>query len=78
MDGRSVLPADLRRIGGIFPDWVYLILPAITLAAVSTAYAARIMRSQMLEVLKPGLHPDRAREGPFRSRVLWRHASRTP
>lgn len=34
-----------------FPDWVHLILPSITLASVSTAYAARIMRSQMLEVL---------------------------
>lgn len=33
---------------GTFP---HLILPAITLASVSTAYAARIMRSQMLEVL---------------------------
>jgi peptide/nickel transport system permease protein len=34
-----------------FPDWVHLILPAITLASVSTAYTARIMRSQMLEVM---------------------------
>lgn len=34
-----------------FPDWIHLILPGITLASVSTAYAARIMRSQMLEVL---------------------------
>jgi ABC-type dipeptide/oligopeptide/nickel transport system permease component len=33
-----------------FPSWVYLILPAITLASVSTAYAARIQRSQLLEV----------------------------
>ena len=36
--------------GAQFPDWVYLILPGITLASVSTAYAARIMRSQLLEV----------------------------
>lgn len=35
---------------GEFPSWVYLILPAITLASVSTAYAARITRSQLLEV----------------------------
>lgn len=34
-----------------FPPIAHLILPAITLAAVSTAYAARIMRSQLLEVL---------------------------
>lgn len=33
-----------------FPSWVHLILPGITLASVSTAYAARIMRSQLLEV----------------------------
>ncbi|NTW28576.1 MAG: ABC transporter permease [Coriobacteriia bacterium] len=33
-----------------FPAWVHLVLPAITLASVSTAYAARIMRSQLLEV----------------------------
>lgn len=36
--------------GPLFPDWVYLILPGVTLASVSTAYAARIMRSQLLEV----------------------------
>ena len=34
-----------------FPDWVHLILPAFTLASVSSAYVARIMRSQMLEVM---------------------------
>lgn len=33
-----------------FADWVHLILPSITLASVSAAYVARIMRSQMLEV----------------------------
>ncbi len=33
------------------PDFVHLLLPAVTLASVSTAYAARIMRSQMLEVM---------------------------
>lgn len=34
-----------------FPSWVHLVLPAFTLASVSTAYAARIMRSQLLEVM---------------------------
>ncbi|MCC6098849.1 ABC transporter permease [Olsenella porci] len=34
-----------------FDDWVYYILPAVTLSAVSCAYVARIMRSQLLEVL---------------------------
>lgn len=32
-----------------FPAWAHLILPAFTLASVSAAYVARIMRSQMLE-----------------------------
>lgn len=35
---------------GILPTWMYYILPSITLASVSTAYAARIMRSQLIEV----------------------------
>lgn len=30
-----------------FPGWTYYILPAITLAAVSTAYTARAMRSEL-------------------------------
>jgi ABC-type dipeptide/oligopeptide/nickel transport system permease component len=33
-----------------FPTAIHIILPAVTLASVSTAYAARIMRSQLLEV----------------------------
>ncbi len=52
------------RTQGIGPDswalffiptgeqWRYLILPAITLASVSTALAARMMRGSMLEVLR--------------------------
>ena len=52
------------RTSGIGPDtwtlffiptgeqWRYLILPAITLACVSTALAARMMRGSMLEVLR--------------------------
>jgi ABC-type dipeptide/oligopeptide/nickel transport system permease component len=33
-----------------YSPFAHLILPAITLASVSTAYVARVMRSQMLEV----------------------------
>ena len=36
--------------GNGFGFWPHVILPAFTLAAVSTAYTARIMRSQLLEV----------------------------
>lgn len=34
-----------------YMDWVHYILPSFTLAAVSTAYTARIMRSQLLDVM---------------------------
>lgn len=34
-----------------YMDWVHYILPAFTLAAVSTSYTARIMRSQLLDVM---------------------------
>lgn len=36
---------------GPLPTWMYYILPGITLASVSTAYAARIMRTQLIEVM---------------------------
>lgn len=36
---------------GPLPSWQYYILPSLTLAAVSMAYAARIMRSQLMEVM---------------------------
>ena len=36
---------------GALPSWQYYILPSLTLAAVSMAYAARIMRSQLMEVM---------------------------
>lgn len=51
-DGAFYLP--ISGAGGSnseFESWVHYILPAVTLAAVSTAYTARIMRSQLLEVL---------------------------
>jgi len=47
-DGRIFLPISGM---GNPPDFVHMILPAITLASVSAAYVARIMRSQMLEVM---------------------------
>jgi len=57
-----------------FPTWVYLILPAITLASVSTAYAARIMRSQLLEVLGQDYIRTARAKGLSPSAVLWKHA----
>jgi len=59
--------------GAPFPDWVYLILPSITLASVSTAYAARIMRSQLLEVMGHDYIRTATAKGLSSSAVLWRH-----
>ncbi len=60
--------------GSPFPEWVYLILPSITLASVSTAYAARIMRSQLLEVMGQDYVRTATAKGLSASSVLWRHS----
>jgi len=57
-----------------FPDWVHLILPGITLASVSMAYAARIMRSQLLEVTSQDYIRTARAKGLSGRGVLWRHA----
>jgi oligopeptide transport system permease protein len=60
--------------GAPFPSYVYLILPAITLASVSTAYAARIMRSQLLEVNGSDYIRTARAKGLSDTAVLWRHS----
>ena len=60
--------------GAPFPWWVYLIVPAITLASVSTAYAARIQRSQLLEVSGSDYIRTAHAKGLSDRAVLWRHA----
>lgn len=57
-----------------FADWVHLILPAITLASVSTAYTARIMRSQLLEVMSMDYIRTAVAKGLSPRAVLWKHA----
>lgn len=57
-----------------FPTAVHIILPAVTLASVSTAYAARIMRSQLLEVLGQDYIRTAAAKGLSGSRVIMGHA----
>ena len=57
-----------------FPTWMHYILPAITLASVSTAYAARIMRSQLLEVLGQDYIRTAIAKGFAPGTVLRRHA----
>lgn len=58
----------------VFPDWVHLILPGITLASVSTAYAARIMRSQLLEVMNQDFVRTARAKGLSERGVLWKHS----
>jgi peptide/nickel transport system permease protein len=70
--GRLYLPVT-GASGGGFPDWVHLILPAITLASVSTAYAARIMRSQLLEVSGQDYVRTARAKGLSNVKVLWGH-----
>ena len=60
--------------GAPFPHWVYLIMPAITLASVSTAYAARIQRSQLLEVNGSDYIRTARAKGLSDGAVLWNHA----
>jgi ABC-type dipeptide/oligopeptide/nickel transport system permease component len=69
--GRFYLP--ISGVSGVFPEWVYLILPSITLASVSTAYAARIMRSQLLEVSGQDYVRTAFAKGLTGNRVLWGH-----
>jgi ABC-type dipeptide/oligopeptide/nickel transport system permease component len=59
--------------GAPFPAIAYYILPSITLASVSTAYAARIMRSQLLEVAGQDYVRTARAKGLSERAVLWRH-----
>jgi ABC-type dipeptide/oligopeptide/nickel transport system permease component len=56
-----------------FPFWMHYILPGVTLAAISTAYAARITRSQLLEVMGQDYMRTAAAKGLTGSQVIWRH-----
>lgn len=58
----------------LFDNWDYYILPAITLASVSTAYAARIMRSQLLEVMNQDYIRTAKAKGLSRRQVIVHHA----
>lgn len=57
-----------------FQGWVYYILPAITLAAISTAYSARIMRSQLLEVMNQDYIRTARAKGLSRRATIFHHA----
>ena len=56
------------------PDLLHLILPSITLASVSTAYVARIMRSQMLEAMGQDYIRTAMAKGLSERVVVFKHA----
>jgi ABC-type dipeptide/oligopeptide/nickel transport system permease component len=62
--------------GNGFGFWAHVILPAFTLAAVSTAYTARIMRSQLLEVNNQDYIRTAAAKGLTGRQVVWNHSMR--
>ena len=53
---------------------MYYILPAITLAAVSTAYTARIMRSQLIEVMNQDYIRTAKAKGLSKRSIIFHHA----
>ena len=57
-----------------FPAWAHLIMPGIVLASVSTAYVARIMRSQLLEVMNQDYIRTAQAKGLTNRAVIWKHA----
>jgi len=76
------------RVQGIGPDswtfffiptgeqWGYLVLPAVTLASVSTALATRMMRGSMLEVLRADYMRTARAKGLRERSVVLRHGLR--
>jgi ABC-type dipeptide/oligopeptide/nickel transport system permease component len=62
--------------GDGFGFWAHVILPAFTLAAVSMAYTARIMRSQLLEVQGQDYIRTASAKGLTGRQVVWRHSMR--
>ncbi len=53
--------------------WKSVVLPAITLASVSTALVARMMRTTMLEVMRADYMRTAAAKGLSRTQVVFRH-----
>ena len=47
-----------------------MILPWIVIAVLNAAFYVRLTRNQVLETLERGLRPNRARQGPARTRRL--------
>jgi len=71
-NGAFYLPISGAESANFGPA-AHIILPAVTLAAVSTAYAARIMRSQLLEVVSQDYIRTAHAKGLSNRKVLWDH-----
>ena len=67
---------DVRH--GLVPGWIpqpeQMVLPVITLAALPTAYLARVTRASMLDVLNQDYMRTARAKGLARWQVLYRHA----
>ena len=57
-----------------YQDWMHYVLPTITLASVSTAYAARIMRSQLLDVMNQDYIRTAKAKGLSNRAIIIKHA----
>ena len=61
-------------VTSLYPTWMHYVMPAITLASVSTAYTARIMRSQLLDVMNQDYIRTARAKGLSRRSVILHHA----
>lgn len=57
-----------------YQAWMHYVLPTITLASVSTAYAARIMRSQLLDVMNQDYIRTAKAKGLSNRAIIIKHA----
>lgn len=71
--GLPYLPVTGMTTPG-FPEVANLVMPSIVLASVSTAYVARIMRSQLLEVMGQDYIRTATAKGLSERAVTWKHA----
>lgn len=74
-DGAIALPVS--GVPGPHPQfdaWMYYVLPGVTLAAVSMAYTARLMRSQLIEVMNQDYIRTAKAKGLSKRDIILKHA----
>jgi peptide/nickel transport system permease protein len=74
-----MLQWELAYRRGIFPvagyvDWRHMVLPSLTLGGVGAGYYARLVHSNMVEVLNQDYVRSARAKGVAEARVLFRHA----